>query len=70
MKPLITVITIGVNDLEESLRFYREGLGLHTEGIIGKEFEYGAVVFIQLQSGLRLAFVASQEYRDTTQGFQ
>lgn len=55
MKPLVSVITIGVNDLEESLRFYRDGLGFPTEGIIGKEFEQGAVVFIQLQSGLRLA---------------
>jgi len=55
MKPRITVITIGVNDLETSLRFYREGLGFPTEGIIGKEFEYGSVVFIQLQLGLRLA---------------
>jgi len=55
MKPRITVITVGVDDLERSLRFYRDGLGLSTEGIIGKEFEYGAVVFIQLQSGVRLA---------------
>jgi catechol 2,3-dioxygenase-like lactoylglutathione lyase family enzyme len=55
MKPRITVITLGVNDLEASLRFYRDGLGFATEGIIGKEFEYGAVVFIQLQAGLRLA---------------
>jgi catechol 2,3-dioxygenase-like lactoylglutathione lyase family enzyme len=55
MKPRITVITIGVDDLERSLRFYRDGLGLSTEGIVGAEFEYGAVVFIELQSGLRLA---------------
>jgi catechol 2,3-dioxygenase-like lactoylglutathione lyase family enzyme len=55
MKPRITVITLGVNDLEASLRFYRDGLGLVTEGIVGKEFEYGAVVFIQLQHGVRLA---------------
>lgn len=55
MKPQITVITLGVNDLEASLRFYRDGLGFATEGIIGKEFEHGAVVFIQLESGLRLA---------------
>lgn len=55
MKPRITVITIGVNDLEKSLHFYRDGLGFPTEGIIGKEFEYGAVVFIQLQDNLRLA---------------
>lgn len=55
MKPRITVITVGVDDLEASLRFYREGLGFPTEGIVGKEIEYGAVVFIQLQPGLRLA---------------
>ena len=55
MKPRITVITIGVDDLERSLHFYRDGLGLSTEGIVGEEFEYGAVVFIELQSGLRLA---------------
>jgi uncharacterized protein len=55
MKPRVTVITIGVEDLDRSLRFYRDGLGLPTDGIIGKEFEYGAVVFIDLQIGVRLA---------------
>jgi len=55
MKPRITVITIGVDDLERSLRFYRDGLGLPTEGIVGQQFEYGAVVFIDLQPALRLA---------------
>jgi catechol 2,3-dioxygenase-like lactoylglutathione lyase family enzyme len=55
MKARITVITLGVNDLEASLRFYRDGLGFPTEGVVGKEFEHGAVVFIQLQHGLRLA---------------
>lgn len=55
MKPRVTVITIGVNDLERSLCFYRDGLGFPTEGIIGKEFEYGAVAFIQLQPSLQLA---------------
>ncbi|PJB70261.1 MAG: glyoxalase [Alphaproteobacteria bacterium CG_4_9_14_3_um_filter_47_13] len=54
MKPQISVITIGVDDLEKSLRFYRDGLGLKTEGIMGQEFEYGAVVFIDLQNGLKL----------------
>ena len=33
MKSRITVVTIGVDDLEKSLRFYRDGLGLATEGI-------------------------------------
>jgi catechol 2,3-dioxygenase-like lactoylglutathione lyase family enzyme len=55
MKPRITVITVGVDDLERALRFYRDGLGLRTEGIIGKEFEHGAVAFFDLQAGLKLA---------------
>ena len=55
MKPRITVITLGVDDLEKSLKFYRDGLGLPTQGIIGKEFEYGAVAFFDLQNGLKLA---------------
>jgi len=55
MKPRITLITIGVDDLERSLHFYRDGLGFPTDGIVGQEFEYGTVVFIELQSGLRLA---------------
>ena len=55
MKSRVTVITIGVDDLENSLRFYRNGLGLPTEGIVGQEFEHGAVVFFDLQEGLRLA---------------
>lgn len=55
MKPRITVITLGVDDLERALRFYRDGLGLATEGVIGKEFEHGAVAFFDLQDGVRLA---------------
>ncbi|MDQ1097594.1 MULTISPECIES: VOC family protein [Chryseobacterium] len=55
MKPRISVLTLGVADLERSVQFYRDGFGLSTEGIIGKEFEYGAVAFFDLQSGLRLA---------------
>ena len=55
MKPRITLITIGVDDLERSLHFYRDGLGLPTKGIVGTEFEYGAVAFFDLQPGLKLA---------------
>lgn len=55
MQARISVITLGVHDLEASLHFYREGLGLHCEGITGQEFDYGAVAFIELQSGLKLA---------------
>lgn len=55
MKPRISMITLGVDDLERSLRFYRDGLGLQTEGIIGTKFEQGAVVFFDLQAGVKLA---------------
>ena len=55
MKPRITLITICVDDLERSLKFYRDGMGLKTDGIIGKEFEHGAVAFFELQAGLKLA---------------
>jgi hypothetical protein len=55
MKARITVLTLGVDDLEASLRFYRDGLGLPTEGIIGREFEHGAVAFFDLHGGLKFA---------------
>lgn len=55
MNPRITLITLGVDDLERAVRFYRDGLGLATNGIIGTEFEYGAVAFFDLQAGLKLA---------------
>ena len=55
MKPRIAVVTIGVDDLERSLRFCRDGLDLTTEGIIGKELEHSAVAFFDLQAGLKLA---------------
>jgi len=55
VRPRITFLTLGVDDLERSLRFYRDGLGLVTPGIVGQEFEYGAVVFFELQGGVTLA---------------
>ena len=55
MKPRITLITLGVDDLPAAVKFYRDGLGLESEGIVGEEFEYGAVAFFDLQAGLRLA---------------
>ena len=55
MKPRVTVITLGVDDLDRSLAFYRAGLGLESEGVIGTEFEHGAVAFFDLQAGLKLA---------------
>jgi catechol 2,3-dioxygenase-like lactoylglutathione lyase family enzyme len=55
VQPHITVITLGVDDLEAAVRFYRDGLGLPTDGIIGQEFEYGAVAWFKLHAGLILA---------------
>jgi uncharacterized protein len=55
MKPRVTLITLCVADLERTVRFYRDGLGWKTEGIVGKEFEHGAVAFFDLMNGLKLA---------------
>jgi len=55
MKPRVTLITLGVDDLESAVRFYRDSLGLPTQGIVGRDIEHGAVAFFELQGGLRLA---------------
>jgi len=41
MQPRITLITLGADDLERSVAFYRDGLGLPAAGIVGTEFEHG-----------------------------
>ncbi len=55
MKPRITLVTLAVDDLERAVAFYRDGLGFDTQGIVGAEFENGAVAFFNLESGLKLA---------------
>jgi uncharacterized protein len=55
VKNHITLLTLGVDDLDRALQFYRDGLGLATEGVVGTEYEHGAVAFFELQPGLRLA---------------
>jgi len=55
MKPRITLITLGVDNLDKSMRFYRDGLGFETDGIVGEEYENGAVAFFDLEKGLKLA---------------
>ena len=55
MRPRVTLITLAVDDLERALRFYRDGLGLPSAGIVGEEFEHGAVAFFDLALGLKLA---------------
>lgn len=66
MKPRISVLTLGVADLEHSLAFYRDGLGLPTEGIVGREFEHGAVAFFDLSGGLKLALWAQDDIAHDT----
>jgi uncharacterized protein len=55
MKPRLTILTLGVDDLERSVAFYRDGLGFPTKGIVGREYEHGAVAFFDLENGLKLA---------------
>ncbi|MDT1064718.1 VOC family protein [Paracoccus sp. CPCC 101403] len=66
MKPRISVLTLGVADLEQSLSFYRDGLGLPTQGVVGKEFEHGAVAFFDLSGGLKLALWAQADIAHDT----
>jgi hypothetical protein len=55
MTPRITLLTLGVDDLERAVAFYRDGLGFATSGIVGSEIENGAVAFFRLGDGLKLA---------------
>ena len=61
MKPRITLRTLGVDDLDRAVAFYRDGLGLPTEGIVGREFEHGAVAFFELAGGLKLGIWAQDD---------
>ena len=67
MKPKISLITLGVDDLKRSLKFYRDGLGLQTKGIVGTEFvgddqnAAGAVVMFELRGGMILALYPRSE---------
>jgi uncharacterized protein len=67
MDPRIDVITLAVADLERSLAFYRDGLGLPTEGVIGTRHKgdeknaAGAAVMFHLDSGLTLALYPRTE---------
>lgn len=51
MRARFGILTLGVDDLERSLKFYRDGLGFPTEGVIGQEFEHGAVALFHLEGG-------------------
>jgi uncharacterized glyoxalase superfamily protein PhnB len=55
MKQLVNILTLGVNNLNNSLRFFQDGLGWRTKGIVGTEFENGAVVLFELDNGMKLS---------------
>ena len=38
MEPRIDVITLAVSDLDRSLEFYRDGLGLESPGLVGTQY--------------------------------
>ncbi|PKW16044.1 VOC family protein [Saccharopolyspora spinosa] len=67
MKANIGAITLGVQDLERSLRFYRDGLGLSSPGIIGTEHigdhddPGGAVAMFTLENGLILSLYSRDD---------
>jgi catechol 2,3-dioxygenase-like lactoylglutathione lyase family enzyme len=56
----VNVITLAVRDLERSLAFYRDGLGLPAKGVVGAEFKgserepAGAAALFELRGGLFL----------------
>ncbi len=55
MEARFAILTLGVDDLERSLKFYRDGLGFPSKGIVGKEFENGEVAFFEMKNRTRLA---------------
>ncbi len=55
MKQRINVLTLGVNNLKESMKFFRDGLGWQTQGVIGTELENGEVVLFDLDNGMVLS---------------
>lgn len=61
MDPRVDVITLAVEDLERALRFYRDGLGFESRGVIGMQWTdeesgaNGAIAVFKLEGGLLLS---------------
>jgi len=61
VEPRVDVITLAVEDLERALRFYRDGLGFESRGVIGTQWTdeesgaNGAIAVFKLESGLLLS---------------
>ena len=55
------MITLAVEDLERALRFYRDGLGFESSGVVGTQWTdeesgaNGAIAVFKFQSGLLLS---------------
>jgi len=67
MEPRVDVVTLAVDDLERSLVFYRDGLGLATDGVVAADLvdeqtgAAGAIVIFELESGLTLGLYPRSE---------
>lgn len=67
MRPRINLITLAVDNLERSLAFYRDGLGLPSDGLVGAEFKgdetnpTGTIALFRLQGGLVLSLFPRSE---------
>lgn len=67
MKASINAITLAVDDLHRAVHFYRDGLGLPTNGIFGTEFAgsvgqaAGAIAMFTLDEGLVLSVYPRSE---------
>lgn len=67
MRPHIHVVTLGVEDLERAVRFYRDGLGFTTDGIVGAQHvgsadePAGAAAMFTLDDGLILSLYPRTE---------
>jgi uncharacterized protein len=55
MKQRINILTLGVNNLGNSLNFFKNAFGWKTQGIVGTEFENGAIVLFDLDNGMKLS---------------
>jgi predicted lactoylglutathione lyase len=61
VEPRVDVITLAVEDLQRALRFYRDGLGFESRGVIGTQWTdeesgaNGAIAVFKFESGLLLS---------------
>src|SRR5689334_12865037 len=64
MEPRISLITLGVSDLELSLRFYRDGLGLPTTWLPEK-----GVIFFQMRGTVLALYPYEDLAKDVSSDF-